>query len=56
MLGTKLEETRVYREAREEERQAIARNLLKQDFPIEAIAQATGLTIAQLQQLQTDNP
>jgi predicted transposase/invertase (TIGR01784 family) len=53
MLGTKLEDTRVYREAREEERQAIALNLLQQGFPIEAIAQATGLTLEQLQQLQS---
>jgi hypothetical protein len=34
---------------------AIALNLLKQGFPMDAIAQATGLTIAQLQQLQTNN-
>jgi predicted transposase/invertase (TIGR01784 family) len=52
MLGTKFEETRVYREAREEERVAIAINLLRQGFAMEAIAQATNLTIAQLQELQ----
>jgi predicted transposase YdaD len=38
---------------REEERQAIALNLLRQGISVEAIAQATGLTIAQLQQLQS---
>jgi predicted transposase YdaD len=53
MLGTKLEETRVYRDARAEEREAIAINLLKQGIAIEAIMQATGLTIEQLQALQT---
>jgi predicted transposase YdaD len=52
MLGTKLEETRVYRDARAEEREAIAINLLKQGIAIEAIMQATGLTIEQLQALQ----
>jgi hypothetical protein len=35
---------------------AIALNLLKQGFPMEAIAQATGLTLAQMQQLQSENP
>ena len=56
MLGTKLAETRVFREAREEERLAtqteIAINLLRQNFPVDAIAQATGLTLEQLRQLQ----
>jgi predicted transposase YdaD len=52
MLGTKLEETRVYRDARAEEREATAINLLKQGIAIEAIMQATGLTIEQLQALQ----
>jgi predicted transposase YdaD len=52
MLGTKLEETRVYRDARAEEREAIAISLLKQGIAIEAIMQATGLTIEQLQALQ----
>jgi predicted transposase YdaD len=56
MLGTKLEETRVYREAREEERQAIALKMLRKNLPLETIAEVTELTIAQLQQLQTDNP
>jgi predicted transposase YdaD len=56
MLGTKLEETRVYQEAQEEKARAIASNLLQQGFPIEAIAQATGLTLEQLQQLQTQFP
>jgi predicted transposase/invertase (TIGR01784 family) len=53
MLGTKLEDTRVFREAKEEERRLIAQNLLKQGLAIEAIAQATGLTIEQVQQLQS---
>jgi predicted transposase YdaD len=37
---------------RETERQTIARNLLMQNVPLETIAQATSLTIEQLQQLQ----
>jgi predicted transposase YdaD len=55
MLGTKLEETRVYREAREEERQAIALNMLKDNLPLEQISRLTGLTIAQLQALQSQS-
>ena len=40
---------------KEEERQSIALNLLKQNVPLEMIVQATGLSIAQLQTLQTEN-
>ncbi len=53
MLGTKFEETRVYQEAREEERQAIALKLLQESISLETIARTTGLTIAQIQQLQS---
>jgi predicted transposase YdaD len=52
MLGTKLEDTRVFREAQEEKAKMIALNLLRQGFPIDAIAQATGLTVDQLQEMQ----
>lgn len=55
MLGTKLEETRVFQEAQEDKAIAIALNLLRQGLTIESIAQATGLTITQLQQLQAEN-
>jgi predicted transposase/invertase (TIGR01784 family) len=59
MLGLKLEETRVYREAREEaqeeEREKIALNLLRKNIPLETISEATGLTIEQIQQLQLSN-
>jgi predicted transposase YdaD len=51
MLGTKFEETRVYRDIRDERNHEIALNLLKQGFTIEA-AQATDLTLAQVQDLQ----
>jgi predicted transposase/invertase (TIGR01784 family) len=44
--------TSIEQMGREEEKQAIALNLLQQGFPMEAIAQATGLTLKQLQQLQ----
>jgi predicted transposase YdaD len=53
MLGIRLEETRVYREAREEEREKIALNMLQENIPIETIARITELTIEQLQQLQS---
>nr|WP_277875270.1 DUF2887 domain-containing protein [Alkalinema sp. FACHB-956] len=53
MLGTKLEETRVYKEAREDERNAIALNMLKDNLPVEQISWLTGLTIEQVQQLQS---
>jgi predicted transposase YdaD len=52
MLATKFEETRVYREIRDERSQEIAINLLKQGFTIEAIIQATDLTLAQVQDLK----
>jgi predicted transposase/invertase (TIGR01784 family) len=52
MLGIRLEETRVYREAREEEREKIALNLLRKNIPLETIAEVTGLTIDRLQQLR----
>jgi predicted transposase/invertase (TIGR01784 family) len=55
MLGIKLEETRVYREAREEEREKIALNLLHKNIPLETISEATGLTLEQLQELRFPN-
>ncbi len=55
MLGITLKETRVYQEAREDERQAIALNLLRENIPLETIARTTGLTIAQLQLLQVQS-
>jgi predicted transposase/invertase (TIGR01784 family) len=67
MLGITLQETRVYREAREEgreegreeareeEREKIALNLLLKNMPLETIAEVTGLTIEQIQQLQLSN-
>ena len=36
--------------------QAIALNMLRQSMPVEMIAELTGLTIAQLQQLQNNPP
>jgi predicted transposase/invertase (TIGR01784 family) len=52
MLGTKLEETRVFQEAQEDKAKAIALNFLRQGLEIEAIAQGTGLTIEQVRVLQ----
>ena len=48
-------QNRISQEVRQEERRSIALNLLRQNIPLETIAQATGLPIAQLQQLQTDS-
>jgi predicted transposase YdaD len=56
MLGITLQETRVYREAREEEREKIVLNMLLINIPLETIAKVTGLTIEQIQQLQLSNP
>jgi predicted transposase/invertase (TIGR01784 family) len=57
MLGITIQETRVYREAREEgkdeERDKIALNLLRENVPLEIVSRTTGLTIEQLQQLQS---
>jgi predicted transposase YdaD len=53
MLGTKLEETRVYQEAQEEKARSIAINMLRDHLPLEQVARLTGLSIEQLQQLQT---
>jgi predicted transposase YdaD len=44
------------REGMEKERQSIALNMLKDNFSLEQISRLTGLTIAQLQQLQADHP
>jgi predicted transposase YdaD len=55
MLGLKLEETRVYREAkaegREEEREKVIRNLLHRGLNLEAIAEITELTVEEVQQI-----
>ena len=42
-------------QSRQAERQAIALKLLRENLPLEIIARTTGLTIAQLQQLQATN-
>jgi predicted transposase/invertase (TIGR01784 family) len=55
MLGITLQETRVYREAREEERDKITLNMLLKNIPLETIAEVTGLTIEQIQQLQLND-
>jgi predicted transposase/invertase (TIGR01784 family) len=52
MLDTNVEDIRSFREAKEEAIQAIALNFLRQGLAVEAIAQGTGLTIAQVQALQ----
>jgi predicted transposase/invertase (TIGR01784 family) len=41
-----------FEQGREEEKKAIAINLLRQGISMEMIAQATGLTLTQLQEMQ----
>jgi predicted transposase/invertase (TIGR01784 family) len=41
-------------QGKEEERQMIALNMLQENISLETIARITGLTIEQLQQLQSD--
>jgi predicted transposase YdaD len=44
-----------YDRGKVEERKSIALNMLKDNLPLETIARFTGLSIAQLQQLQTES-
>ncbi|MGG6266250.1 DUF2887 domain-containing protein [Leptolyngbya sp. AN03gr2] len=53
MMGYRLEDTRVYREAQEEKAQEIALRMLRKNVPLEAIAEFTELSIAELQTLQS---
>jgi predicted transposase/invertase (TIGR01784 family) len=53
MLGTKFQETRVYREAKDERSQEIAIKMLRKNKPLEEISDMTDLTVAQLQELQS---
>ena len=63
MLGLKLEETRVYQEAkaegreegreegRKEDREKVIRNLLRREFSLEEIAEIVELTVQEIQQI-----
>jgi spore coat protein CotH len=51
----RFEDTRVYRELREETTRTIALNLLREGMSLETTARVTDLTIAQLHQLQAGN-
>jgi predicted transposase/invertase (TIGR01784 family) len=42
-------------QGRDRERQSIALNLLRKSIPLETIAEVTGLTIEQLQQLRSSD-
>lgn len=67
MLGISLEQTRVYQEAKEEGieegiergieqgKMDVALNLLRRNFPVEEIAEITGLSIEQIQTLQAQS-
>jgi predicted transposase YdaD len=52
MLGITWKETRVYQEAREEERRSLALKMLQENISIETITRITEFTLEQLQQLQ----
>ncbi len=49
-------EERGLEKGREEERQAIALKMLQGNLPLEQISQFTGLTLEQIQALQTQAP
>lgn len=53
MMGYRLEDTRVYREAKKERSEEIALKMLTKDMSPETIAELTGLTIAEIQTLQS---
>jgi hypothetical protein len=53
MLAASIEETRVYREAQEKVCRSIALKMLKENIPLEQISRITELTLAQLQDLQS---
>jgi predicted transposase YdaD len=55
MLAASIEETRVYREAQEKVCRSIAINLLRQHLDLAMIAEVTGLSIEQLQTIQSEN-
>ncbi len=52
MLDIRVEETRVYQEAQERNTRSIALKMLHKHLDLAMIAEVTGLTIAQLQDLQ----
>jgi predicted transposase YdaD len=52
MLGTKLEETRVYRDAQEEKAIELALKMLQEGATLDFVTKVTGFTIEQLQALQ----
>ncbi len=55
MLGTKLEDMRVFREAKAKERRSMALKMLQEGATLEFVAKVTGWTIEQLQALQAEN-
>jgi predicted transposase YdaD len=55
MLAASIEETRVYQEAQERSTRSIAINLLRQHLDLAMIAEATGLSIEQLQAIRSEN-
>jgi predicted transposase YdaD len=52
MLGIKIEETRVYREAQEEKAASLALKMLQEGATLDFVTKVTGFTVEQLQQLQ----
>jgi predicted transposase YdaD len=53
MLEVNIEETRVYQEAQERQTRSIALKMLKENIPLDQISRITELTIAQLQDLRS---
>jgi predicted transposase YdaD len=55
MLGTRLEDTRVFREAKEEERRSMALKMLQEGATLEFVTKVSGFTIEQIQALQVQD-
>jgi predicted transposase/invertase (TIGR01784 family) len=54
MLGIALQETRVYQEAREEERRVLVLKMLQEGATLDFVIKVTGLSESQIQQIQTE--
>jgi predicted transposase/invertase (TIGR01784 family) len=54
MLGTKLEDTRVFREAKEEERRSLALKMLQEGATLDFVTKVTGFSAVQIQDLQAE--
>jgi predicted transposase YdaD len=54
MLGTKLEDTRMFREAKEEERRSLALKMLQEGATLDFVTKVTGFSAVQIQDIQAE--